>query len=535
MTSPHRLWLALALAFAGALGVYAWGAAPTVLTGDSAEIQAVGLLGGVAHPTGYPTAILVGHVFGRLVPGDQAHRVTLMSAVFGGVAVTLLLRLLVELGLSLRGAFAGAMLYGSTYTFWSSALRAEVYTLSLSLALVAIWRTVVALRSGRTGPSLAAGALLGLTLTGHLAFALPVGALGLALAWRLSRASRRPVGSLAALAGAFLLGLTPYLYLVWADTQSFAMNYLRYVDLGLHPLGPRPEYFDSPWERVWWLISARNQLPPEPLIVLPRALARGLFEAATQFGLFEPGPLGIVLALTGLRRHLRTPGAAGGWFVALCSLSIGFASVLGSGMLTAVFLMPATLVIAIWAAFGLEALMAWGSSRSRWARAATAALVCLLPVLVALPAHGLRVYTRHHRIGPLRLQIHEEVDRPGRGFVPSLRGYREPRRYGEAVLAAAPESALVIGEWPELMTLFYLRHVEGRRPDLSYQSFVYPNLLPRLERWQERQDFDRHPFVLVSWREELGAHLVAMDSVSVGADRWIHVHRKPMVGLGRRP
>jgi hypothetical protein len=423
------------------------------------------------------------------------------------------------------------MLYGSTYTLWSSALRAEVYTLSICLALLAFWRTVVALRSDRLGPSLIAGVLLGLTMTGHMVFAPAVAVLGVALAWRVWRTAPRPAGPLAALAGSFLLGLTPYLYLIWVDTRPFAMNYLAYVDLGCHPVGPRPGNFDTPWERVWWLLTGRNFLPTVPLHVNARGFARALFESATQLGLFEPGPVGVALALAGLRRHLRTPGAAGGWFLAACALTVGFAGVLGSGTQTAVFLLPATLVICVWATFGLEGVLRWASSAWRGARVPTAALAGLLAVLVALPAHGLRVYTRDHSIGPLRAQVHDEASGMYDGLVPSLRGYREPRRYGEAVFAAVPESALVIGEWRELMTLFYLRHVEGRRPDLSFQPFVYPNLLPGLERWQTQHDPVRRPFVIVSTLEGMRPHLVALDSLSVGAGRWIYVHRGRLVGL----
>jgi len=519
----------MALAFAGALAVYAWGAAPTVLTGDSAEIQAVSLLGGVAHPTGYPTAILIGRLFGWLIPGDPAHRITMMSAVFGAIAVALVLRLLVELGLSLRGAFAGAMLYGFSYTFWNSALRAEVYTFSISLALFAIWRTVAALRSCRMGTALPAGLLLGLTLTGHLVFALPVAALGLALAWRLARAAPRPAVGLVALvslAGSFLLGLTPYVYLVWADTRFHAMDYLRYVDLGFHPLGPRPAYLETPWERVWWLLTARNRLPPEPVVLGPLAFVRGLKTAALQLSLFEPGPLGVPLALVGLHRHWNRPGGLGGLFVLMCALSISFSAALSGGAwMAAVFLIPATLLICLWAAFGMDALTGWITARGRWSAAGQLALALLIAALVALPARILSLIAQDHRIAGA--QASAEVDYPSRGLILSLRGYREPRRTGESVLAALPESVLVIGRWSELMTLYYLRHVEGQRPDVGYQPLIYPNMMPRLARWQSEHASTHDPFAIVSGVEEVRSHLLIRDSLSVGAGDWVYFARAP--------
>ena len=106
---------ALAAALAAAvlsLVVYLATAAPTVMLGDSGELQTVALLGGVGHPSGYPTFIMLGHVFGRLVPGDPAHRITVMSAVFGGLGVLFFGLLLAELGLSAAGVLAGTLLFG---------------------------------------------------------------------------------------------------------------------------------------------------------------------------------------------------------------------------------------------------------------------------------------------------------------------------------------------------------------------------------------------------------------------------------------
>lgn len=58
------LTLSILLAvFLISFGTYLHGANPTVLYGDSAEIQAVANLGGVAHPSGYPTYILLGQLF----------------------------------------------------------------------------------------------------------------------------------------------------------------------------------------------------------------------------------------------------------------------------------------------------------------------------------------------------------------------------------------------------------------------------------------------------------------------------------------
>src|SRR5437763_13042490 len=83
-----------------ALAVYTWGAAPTVLSGDSAELAAVAFRGGVPHTPGYPTFVLLGRVAAAVLPGDPAHRITLMCAFAGAVSVGLFALLLSELGLA---------------------------------------------------------------------------------------------------------------------------------------------------------------------------------------------------------------------------------------------------------------------------------------------------------------------------------------------------------------------------------------------------------------------------------------------------
>jgi len=212
---------------------------------------------------------------GRRVFGLPASRPTcaphtMMSAVFGAGRVALVLRLLVELGLFAPRRLRGAMVYGSTYTFWSSALRAE------STRWPSAWRCW---RSGAPGrPALRTHRPLAhrrstarLTLTGHLAFALPVTALGLAA--RLAAGACEPAASSRARGprAAFLVRPHALSLPGVGRHASHTMDFLRYVDLGFFPLGPRPDYFDTPWERVWWPESRHATAPPQPVVIDPAA------------------------------------------------------------------------------------------------------------------------------------------------------------------------------------------------------------------------------------------------------------------------
>src|ERR687885_1021671 len=73
--------------------LYAATLAPTVLpygapdTLDSPMLQAEVSVLGIGHPTGYPTYMMLTHLFTYLPVGDVAYRVNLASAVYGAAAV----------------------------------------------------------------------------------------------------------------------------------------------------------------------------------------------------------------------------------------------------------------------------------------------------------------------------------------------------------------------------------------------------------------------------------------------------------------
>src|ERR671912_853464 len=97
-TSPLRRGAALpGVAVAAFVRIlYARTLAPTVLryggadTLDSAMLQAGVSVLCIGHPTGYPTYMMLTHLFTYLPVGDPAYRVNLASAVYGVAAVLLM-------------------------------------------------------------------------------------------------------------------------------------------------------------------------------------------------------------------------------------------------------------------------------------------------------------------------------------------------------------------------------------------------------------------------------------------------------------
>ncbi|MER3458900.1 MAG: hypothetical protein C4309_10005, partial [Chloroflexota bacterium] len=68
-----KAWEPAALAGILALGIYARTLAPTIswahASGDGGDLIAAVYTGGVPHPTGYPTYLLLGSLFTALWPG----------------------------------------------------------------------------------------------------------------------------------------------------------------------------------------------------------------------------------------------------------------------------------------------------------------------------------------------------------------------------------------------------------------------------------------------------------------------------------
>jgi hypothetical protein len=132
------------LVAAPALVVYLLTLAPTVTTGDSGELVTAAATLSLAHPTGYPLYLLLGHgfiqLFGFLPP---ALAMNLFSAL-AAVGACLVVRRLAQTLTGDRAAAAGtALLFAFSQSLWAQATAARVYTLGallLALALLELAR-----------------------------------------------------------------------------------------------------------------------------------------------------------------------------------------------------------------------------------------------------------------------------------------------------------------------------------------------------------------------------------------------------------
>jgi len=150
-------WLAGSITGLLAFAVYLWTVAPNVTLLDSGEFIVAAQHFGVPHPTGYPLWTLLAWIFQLLPLGNAAWEINLFSAVCGGLAAslaTLLARsslrwlfgdeLAAVRGLATILSVSCGLLFAFSFSMWSQAVIAEVYTLhalliGLFLATIYAW------------------------------------------------------------------------------------------------------------------------------------------------------------------------------------------------------------------------------------------------------------------------------------------------------------------------------------------------------------------------------------------------------------
>lgn len=143
MPARGRIAAAL-LVTAVAFALYRATLVPGLDLGDSASFQTMAGSPVITPRDGYPLYFALSGLLVRAVGGDPARALNLASAVYGALACGLIALVAAELSGSALAGAAAALLFTGSYTFWSQAIIAEVYTLhvllvSLTLLLLLRW------------------------------------------------------------------------------------------------------------------------------------------------------------------------------------------------------------------------------------------------------------------------------------------------------------------------------------------------------------------------------------------------------------
>jgi hypothetical protein len=221
--------------------------APSVLPYDSPNLLDAAMLQmqvcvlGITHPTGYPTYLMLSHLFTYLPFGDCAYRANLASALYAALAVMGVFASGYLLSRRVAAAAAGALAFGLGTTLWSQAVIAEVYTLNallvaLTLLVLLLWRERQSERY-----LLLCAFLVGLSMTNHLTsgLLLPASVLFVALVDRCKLVEAKLALKSV---GLFVVGLAPYLYLPIRSAMG----------------APFKANNPTNFERFWYVVSGGN-------------------------------------------------------------------------------------------------------------------------------------------------------------------------------------------------------------------------------------------------------------------------------------
>ena len=381
---------------------------------------------GVAHPSGYPTYLLLAHLFQWLPIGTLALRTNLFSAVCASLAAALVVPIVARTHSGSRryclaGGLVSGIAFGLSPLLWSQAVISEVHALQ-ALFVAAIFYTMpLGAKGQRTGSGhFLAGVVVGLALGNHLTTALLLPPWLILSAWddgrfRPSRLGWRMAGMAA--------GLLVYAYLPLRASTHPAVNWGD----------------PSSLSGIVWVVSGGSY----------RALAFGLpgnFVGARLGGwasllIAQFGLLGMAAAFYGLffaSTTGRRVKLVTGWLAAA-------ASVFAIGYNTAdlyAYLLPAFLALAIWLGLGLATALA-SLHQKKWPFAAQVAVCGGLMLTIVFNAV---------------LEL------------PSVDASRDraAEQFGELVMNVAPPGALLFTHADrDTFATWYFHFALGRRPDLA--------------------------------------------------------------------
>jgi hypothetical protein len=210
--------------FVGLAALYIATLMPSVAGGDSGELTAAALTGGVPHPSGYPLFAILARMFAALPLGHSpVWRVNLLSAVSMAAAGGLVCAVVQSWTRSTAAALLAAALFGANPVVWSNAIAAEVFGLNAMFVVLAIYLWSRIEQAPSRWDVFALLLASGLAMCDHHAFVFVGAPLVLRSLW----VARRDlgIGGIALALGLGLAGLLPYLFLMSPAASTAAVSW----------------------------------------------------------------------------------------------------------------------------------------------------------------------------------------------------------------------------------------------------------------------------------------------------------------------
>jgi hypothetical protein len=445
--------------------------------GDGGDFVAAAATGGIAHPPGYPTYLVLARLFQLLPFGKIAFRTNLLSAVCAIMAALLVAGLVERISKARKSiarwsGFVAGLAFGLTPLYWSQAVITEVYTLNAIFVVLILW--VLSALSGRwflggtTFLSKAwlesiGGLIFGLALGNHLTVVL------LLPPWLmvdiLHEAGRqtREKSNLPWRPGYLITHLDWYSLV--RRVAWLLLGLTVYLAIPLRARSGSPIMWGDPtastWEHFWWLVSA--QVYQDFFFTLSIQNFLPKLGNWAQLLLEQFGYLGLLFSALGLM--IAKKKSHNLWWVTVY-IFISF-SVFTLGYTTfdwQFYLIPALIPMAMWLGWGVAAVLESSIRFGHW----------ITPIGVGLLCLG--VLGQAWAILP-------EVD--------ASHDFRAVE-FAKEVLTGLPQDAIIYTEGAEeTFTLWYYHFVLGDRPDIvvidknllgwhwhrQHLRQVYPNLV----------------------------------------------------------
>lgn len=416
-----------------AQGFYLSTLAPTVLWGDDARLQrqAAVLDLTAERAWDHPFWVLTAHPFTRIPVGDQAFRVNLFSSICAAIGIALVFGCIRTLAGSIRAGAVGAASLMVSHTFWTHAVRTEVYSLNMALLSLSILCLVQPRLNWRY--LLIAALASAAAVINHVMMLLVLPGLAVLVLWR-----------------------------------------VRGEGLGLKHLVPATVGFFAPIGIYRILVPFERMVSMSPGEYMPSAgdLGAAMVVLGAYLVLQFPSP-GLLFLPWGIRRSLtKRPFAVALVLIFLANL----AAVLNFKVRDAyVFYMLTYFVCAFWIGLGSGPVADWLHRRTGLAAgrvyAALLAGVIILPVVAYSLMPGI---LRKAGITGADLNIREIEGRPSLEFFlfPPKKNHFGARLFAEGALGAVPPNSVIIADHTLRQPMRYLQKVEGFRADVDVVEIV---------------------------------------------------------------
>ena len=449
------------------------GLMPGVGYWDTGEFQTVAPVLGTAHPTGYPTYVILGFLVNLLLTpvGEPAFRMNVFSLLCVAIAAAAAVRLTIRLTGSTPLGIGVGLALATTPVAWNLATHADPHTLHLALVAV-LFAVLLRWEHARRDAEPGADRWL----------------VGAALAFGLSAGNHSLTLLLAAPVGLYVLSVHPGVVLrprliaacVAVLVGSLVLVYLELpIRAGILGVFRAPLVYASPdtWDGFWYIALAeqfRGSLD-DPLGDVPRKLGEAWALAGAQFGLLAPA---IVVGLLATAvRHPRYALLTGSAMV----ITVLFNASYSNADIGRYYLGP---VLWAWSWLGVlggvivEQLTARDRIQPEPAEVGVAVAETdeavqetATPNASGLPSRGLGL----DRVLPgvlgaalgVLLLLPAATEFETRLSAADRSHDTSARRWATAALSQIEEGAVVVSWWSTSTVLWYVTLVDGERPDLT--------------------------------------------------------------------